>query len=44
MSKKKNKQSSAKPQSVNKSPAFNENDIARDNLGNDLTFADKQDK
>lgn len=44
MSKKKNKQNSAKPQSVSNSPAFNENDLARDNLGNDLTFADKQDK
>ena len=43
MSKKK-KTTSAKPQSVNNSPAFNENDLARDNLENDLTFADKQDR
>ena len=41
MSKKK-KTNNAKPQSVNNSPAFNENDLARDNLENDLTFADKQ--
>ncbi len=41
MSKKK-KTNKANPQSVSNSPAFNENDLARDNLENDLTFADKQ--